>query len=101
VRDTGRVLRAGGWAAYQISNDPELHRPRPRSARLAASARALVRRGPAGQAHRAWIGAHVDLDDLRDAAGQAGLDVERISGAGTQMCFVLLRRRANPVEGGD
>src|SRR2546423_326280 len=27
VREMGRVLRPGGWAAFQLSNDPRVHRP--------------------------------------------------------------------------
>jgi ArsR family transcriptional regulator len=91
VRDTGRVLRPGGWAAYQVSNDPSIHRPRSRSTRMAASARALLGRGPGGQAHPAWLGSAVDLGELREAAAAGGLQVERVAGEGTQMCFVLLR----------
>ena len=89
VRELGRVLRSGAWAALQISNDPAIHRPRDG---LPARCRALVQRGPRGQRHPAWLGSHVELDALEAAAHEAGLLVERIWGAGSQYCQVLLRR---------
>ena len=27
VREMGRVLRPGGWALFQVSNDPTIHQP--------------------------------------------------------------------------
>jgi SAM-dependent methyltransferase len=89
VRDVGRVLRAGGWAALQVSNDPAIHLPRPG---IAPRVRAVVGRGPKGQRHPAWLGSAVELPDLEAAAGDAGMDVERVWGAGSQYCQVLLRR---------
>ena len=89
VRELGRVLRPGGWAALQVSDDPEVHRPRtPLSWRL----RALVGRAPRGQHHPAWLGSPVDLAELRRVAGEAGLATERVWGEGSQYCQVLLRR---------
>jgi len=62
---------------------------------MVLSARRLLRRGsdgPRGQHHPAWLGSAVDLDELRQTAAAAGLDVERVEGAGTQFCLVMLRR---------
>ncbi len=42
VREMGRVLRPGGWAGFQVSNAPEIHR-RPSPSRRA---RDLARRRP-------------------------------------------------------
>jgi SAM-dependent methyltransferase len=89
VRELGRVLRRGGWAALQISNDPEVHRPR---SGIRAALRALARRGPRGQRHPAWLGSHVELPALRDRARAAGLELEKVWGEGSQYCQVLLRR---------
>jgi len=89
VREMGRVLRPGGWAAFQISNDPQVHHQRGAEPR-----RRPWQRGPRGQSHPAWLGAAVDLDDLRAAADDGGMAVEQISGAGTQFCLVAARRRA-------
>ena len=92
VREMGRVLRPGGFAAFELSNDPAPHRrraPRPR-ARLAAA----LGRAPRAVTDRTWLGSSVDLDDLRRTARAAGLDVERVVGEGTEFCAVLLRRGA-------
>lgn len=77
VREMGRVLRPGGWAAFQVSNDPHLHRPRPE---------------PGATASPYWLGSAIELADLRQAAAGAGMEIETISGAGTQWCLVLARR---------
>ena len=91
VRELGRVLRPGGWAALQVSNDPAVHRPRtPLGWRL----RALLGRAPRGQHHPAWLGSWVDLTALRSTARDAGLATERVWGEGSQYCQVLLRRPA-------
>ncbi len=90
VREMGRVLRSGGFAAFEFSNDPEHHRrrPLPTSRRLAA----LMRRAPRGESDRAWLGSFVDLTQLRAVAAESGLSVERVYGEGTEFCAVLLRR---------
>ena len=78
VREMGRVLRPGGWAAFQISNDPSVHR------------RKLLARGTS--AHAAWRGSAVKLDALRETAAGAGLEVEAMVGEGTQFCLVRLAK---------
>ena len=92
VREMGRVLRPGGWAAFQISNQPAVHRPRPLAARLGSLPARILRRGPRGQGHPAWLGSSVDLEGLGAVAAEAGMRVERAIGAGTQWCAVLARR---------
>ena len=87
VREIGRVLRPGGWAAFQVSTDARIHRPRGRR-RVGA----LLRRSPRGQRAPQWLGSPVDLDALRDVAADAGLRVERIANPGEQHCVVGLRR---------
>lgn len=93
IEEIARVLRPGGWAAFQVSNDPSIHRPRPLGERVRSRLRAATRRGPRGQTHRAWMGSAIDLDELRARAGAGDADVERVEGAGTQYCYVLLRKR--------
>jgi ubiquinone/menaquinone biosynthesis C-methylase UbiE len=92
VREMGRVLRPGGWSAFQISNDPAIHKPH--SHGLRRRLKSILGRAPRGQSHPAWLGSAVDLRELEQTADQAGLDVERVTGPGTQFCLVLLRRRA-------
>ena len=93
VREMGRVLRPGGWAAFQVSNDERIHKPRRGSRRLKEMARAAVGRAPKGQGHPAWLGSRVELADLTAAANDGEMDVERVDGEGTQFCMVLTRRR--------
>ena len=90
VREMGRVLRPGGWAAFQISNDEGIHRERARG--LGERARERLGRSPKGSDDPAWRGSAVALDELREVATGAGLAVERIVGDGTQFCYVRLRR---------
>jgi SAM-dependent methyltransferase len=89
VRELGRVLRPGGWAALQVSDDPAIHRPRPG---LRPRLRALAGRAPRGQRHPAWLGSAVGLPQLTRAARESSLEVARIWGEGEQYCQVLLRR---------
>jgi ubiquinone/menaquinone biosynthesis C-methylase UbiE len=91
VREMGRVLRAGGWAAFQVSNNPSMHRAPPGG--LRQRVRAVLGLAPKGQRDPAWFGSGVELDALRSAADDGGLELERIEGEGTQYCLVLARRR--------
>jgi ubiquinone/menaquinone biosynthesis C-methylase UbiE len=75
VTEMGRVLRPDGWAAFQVSDDPKVHRRRLRGIR-----------------HPAWRGSAVDLGALRETAEAVGLVVEAIAGPGTQFCLVRLSR---------
>lgn len=92
VREMGRVLRPGGWAAFQVSTAPGVHRRRSIGERVRAHLRGALGRGPRGQSHPAWLGSAVDLAELGRVAGAAGLTLERTAGEGTQFCFVLLRK---------
>src|SRR3954469_24068450 len=64
VREMGRVLRPGGWSAFQVSNDPEApaHSGGANVRRRLAS---LARRASRGYDDPAWLGSAVDLDALR------------------------------------
>ena len=91
VREMARVLRPGGWAVFGVSTDPAVHRPKRRAGwRLAA----LLRRGPRGQEHPAWLGSAVPLARLERCADEAGLELERVLYPGTQFTLVRGRRRA-------
>jgi SAM-dependent methyltransferase len=95
VREIGRVLLPGGWAAFQISNDPQLHESKSVSYRVRQAWRAALGRGPRGQQDPRWRGSMIRLDALRAAADDGSMDIERVVGEGTQYCIVLTRRRAN------
>jgi SAM-dependent methyltransferase len=91
VREMGRVLRPGGWAAFQVSTNPDVHRVR-RS--LVTRFLSLAGRAPRGQEDPSWLGSAVDLDDLRAAASEGGLVLEHVEDPGSQFCTVLARRGA-------
>jgi ubiquinone/menaquinone biosynthesis C-methylase UbiE len=91
VREMGRVLRPGGWAAFVVSTSPQVHRLPP-PARARAWLRAVTGRGPHAQSDRSWLGSAVEPDALRAAAADGGLTVERLVGPGTQLTAVLCRR---------
>jgi ubiquinone/menaquinone biosynthesis C-methylase UbiE len=89
IRELARTLRPGGWAALQVSNDPAIHRRRNDPAlRL----KAVLGLAPRGQRHRAWLGSHVELDEVRATCNEVGLQLEKVWGAGTQYCQLLLRK---------
>jgi SAM-dependent methyltransferase len=95
VREIGRVLRPGGWAAFQISNDPSVHdlaAHRGRGRRLADRALALAGRAPRGQGRPEWLGSAIELDRLSSAAADGAMTIERVAGEGTQFCLVRARR---------
>jgi SAM-dependent methyltransferase len=89
IREIGRVLRPGGWAAIHVSTDPAVHRRLPS---LRDRVRSLVGRAPRGRTNPAWMGSAVELDDVRAAAAQGGLEIEKVWGEGTQYCMLRLRR---------
>lgn len=91
IREMGRVLRPGGLAAFELSNDPEPHKRRaPRNRERLAAA---VGRAPKGQTEAEWLGSYVDLADISRVASESGLALERTAGEGTEFCAVLLRCR--------
>lgn len=95
VREMSRVLRPGGWSAFQISTDPEAeaHAP-PGRAPLRRRLAALAGRAPRAYDHPAWLGSAVDLGALRRTASDAGLAVERVEAPESFFCTVLVRRES-------
>lgn len=85
VSELGCVLRPGGEALFQVSNDPRAHvrHPPPRE-RL----KTLVGRAPRGQLDERWLGSAVGVEPLHATALEAGLAIVRMEGAGTQFCLV-------------
>ncbi|MCK9250923.1 MAG: methyltransferase domain-containing protein [Solirubrobacteraceae bacterium] len=93
VREIGRVLRPGGWAAFQVSDDPRVHAVAP-VGRPSLRDRLLRRAAPQGQDDPAWRGSAVDLERLDAEASAAGLELGHRTGVGTQYCLVRYRRVA-------
>jgi SAM-dependent methyltransferase len=89
VTEMGRVLTPGGWAAFQISDDPRVHRPRDG---VLLRIRAALGRAPRGRRNAAWVGSAVPVADVAATAEAAGMTVEAVWGSGTQHCLILLRK---------
>jgi len=91
ISEMGRILRPGGWSVFQVSTDPGVH-SRTSFERARDRLRALLPGGPGGMADRNWLGSAVSISDVEDTAREAGLEVERVIGEGTQYCVVKLAR---------
>ncbi len=93
IREMGRVLRPGGWAAFQVSNDPTVHRPRgPRG--LRQRLRVALGRAPARPGARRLARLRRSASSRSAAAAaDGGMEIERTSGEGSQFCLVLTRKR--------
>jgi SAM-dependent methyltransferase len=94
VEEIGRVLRPGGWAVFQVSEQPERHqaatygrRPGPLQRLRRAAGRA-----PRGCLDPQWLGSAVARPDLLRAIERGGLSLEATSGDGTQFCMVHVTR---------
>ena len=90
VGEMGRVLKPGGRAGFQISDDPAIHRWRWDRQMWRVRIGSLLGRAPRPQSHPAWRGSAVGVDRVAQAAKASGMRVERVSGAGKQLCFVRL-----------
>jgi SAM-dependent methyltransferase len=99
VREIGRVLRPGGWAAFQVSNDPKVHQIS-RGERVRAGLLALVGREGSTHTHPNWLGSHVELPALEAAAADGSMRIERVFGEGTLFCVVRTRRVGRPADVG-
>lgn len=84
VAEIGRVLRPGGWTAFQVSNDPSLHQ---------RGSRRRDRKGGARSYHHpAWWGSYVEIDELTQVAAQSGLEIDRVVDEGSLFCLVRGRK---------
>lgn len=92
VREIGRVLRPGGWAAFHISNDPQVHAPETRGAGIRERLGKLVGRDLPWHHQPYWRGSHIEIPRLRAVAAEASMEVEHVTGEGTQWCVVRTRR---------
>jgi SAM-dependent methyltransferase len=86
IREMGRVLRPGGWAAFQFSTVPKMHQPAGLVQRL------RERHEPAASFDPRWRGSALELEAVREAARDGGMEIERTAGEGTQHCVALARK---------
>lgn len=90
IRDMGRVLRPGGWAIFQVSEDHDVHR---RERWVGADSwstriRRLIGRAPRDLLAPQWLGSALRREDLLDALARGGLTLDGAVGDGTQFCLV-------------
>lgn len=90
IVDIGRVLKPGGWAAFQVSDDPEIHTRQHKQSKV----KIALGRAPKGQDDPAWRGSAVSYDAVRGAADAGGMDVAQAVGHGTQFLLVRLEKRS-------
>jgi ubiquinone/menaquinone biosynthesis C-methylase UbiE len=94
VREIGRVLRPGGWAVFQVSEAPEIHRVE--TWRHVHTMRRRVQeklgRAPRGTLEPQWLGSAVPRADLLAALNDGGLELRKTVGDGTQYCMVHVQR---------
>lgn len=94
VRDMGRVLRPGGWALFQVSDLPDIHRAEAHRSQRSWRTRVGQVRGrrPRGCLSPEWLGSAVPRGDLLAALSDGGLVLDGTVGDGTQYCFVHAHR---------
>jgi SAM-dependent methyltransferase len=94
VAEFARVLRPGGWAAFDLATARPRDRQGPETHSRRGFLQALVGRTPSGRDEPEWRGAIVPLDGLGATATTVGLTLERIEGAGTPRTLVRGTRDA-------
>jgi SAM-dependent methyltransferase len=94
VAEFARVLRPGGWAAFDLATAPDRGRQGPETHSRRGFLQALVGRTPSGRDKPEWQGTHVRLDGLGATATMCGLTLDRIEGAGTPRTLVRGNRDA-------
>lgn len=93
----GRVLVPGGWALFQVSTDPGVHRD---TRTVRERVRSLLRGRENAQADAAWWGSSaevgartsVEVGALRAAAADGSLEIEQLLDAGSQYTTAIARR---------
>lgn len=104
IRETARVLKAGGMFRFQVNGLPDPDSRTNRFALLAKRAyRRFVRRPlvtlsrrvtkkPHGFESPAWTGVALTEEDVRLACSRAGLEVLEMSGVGTRYMWTTARK---------
>lgn len=93
IREMGRVLKPGGWAAFQLSTLPSAPWRPGLAARIRLGIRARLG-GPHGQAHPAWVGSTVSEAALRATVEEAGMGLSHVAHAETPFTAALATKAA-------
>lgn len=94
IAEMGRVLRPRGWALFQVSDLPEVHRPETwrTGRRWRRRLDRWLGREPRGCEAPEWLGSSLAPQRLAAALVDAGLEERASVGKGTQYHLVLARR---------
>jgi SAM-dependent methyltransferase len=94
IREMGRVLRPGGWALFQVSEEPAVHQRSTweRSEGARARLARMFGRRPKGCLEAQWLGSAVPRPRLMAALDEGGLVLDGTIGDGTQYCMVHAHR---------
>jgi SAM-dependent methyltransferase len=92
IAEMGRVLRPGGWALFQVSEDPSVHERGRWEREGGSSGRRRLRRRPRGCLAPEWLGSALTRQQLLEALARGGLVLDRSVGDGTQFCLVRAHR---------
>ena len=95
LRDTGRVLRPGGVAAFQWNNQSSELKWRIRRAVLSTLQRFNLRRDPHARNAVQFLGTTVDLPHIKSTLDAAGMDLVKTEGEGTLFCWAWAVKRGS------
>jgi SAM-dependent methyltransferase len=95
IAEMGRVLKPGGWALFQVSEQPEIHQAR-RWTRPGLRQRLFggFQASPEQCLDPSWLGSALSREQLLSALESGGLTLDKTVGDGTQFCLVLARKPA-------
>lgn len=93
LRETGRILRPGGVAAFQWNNQASERRWRLRRAVLATLQRTRLRRETHQRNAVQFLGTTVDLDRVKATLDGAGMELLKTEGVGTLFCWAWAAKR--------
>jgi SAM-dependent methyltransferase len=93
IRETARILRPGGVAAFQWNNQASERRWRMRRAVLSTLQRTGLRREAHQRNAAQFLGTTVDLRRIEATLDAAGMDLKRTQGVGTLFCWAWAVKR--------
>ena len=93
LRETGRVLKPGGVAAFQWNNQSSELRWRIRRAVLATLQKLRLRRETHQRNAVQFLGTTVDLPHIESTLADAGMDLVKTEGLGTLFCWAWAVKR--------
>ncbi len=93
LRESARILRPGGVAAFQWNNQASERRWRMRRAVLSTLQRTGLRREAHQRNAAQFLGTTVDLRRIETTLDRAGMDLQKTDGVGTLFCWAWAVKR--------